>query len=491
MNNVTFTDFHFCGGSGGAALGMSRSSAKVGSFIATMECLGGIDSDPSACRDFKNLVGVEQSCLDLFDRQMYIDFHGKEPPADWHEVTIEDVRKAAQYRSPDIVVLSAPCKGYSNLLSKQRADTPKYKALNRLVLRCIHLAIAAWEENPPSLFLIENVPAITTKGRALLDQVNSLFFHAGYAARETTHDAGEIGGLGQRRKRFLMVARHRVKVPALLYEPPIRPLRSVVDVIGPMPIPGSALGGPMHRLPSLDPMTWLRLALVPAGKDGRALKNIDLASVFLEQRNNPGRRISVGDWLNNRPIKENNRDWGGGPLGVLHLDQPAGTVTGNGRATTGAFSVADKVHWANAGHYGVLPWWVTGPCVTGSASCDNGRNSVADPRTVATSQEQVIISADGTWHRPLTILEMAALQGFDWQDGAGVPLCLDSKNKAKWQEHIGNAIPIPSAEAIGSEMLRTLLMSKLGKTFNLSATKVWVRPVALALSVDGGIYETR
>jgi len=66
---TTFTHFHFCGGAGGAALGMSRSSAKVGSITAKARCIGGIDSDPAACRDFKSLLGVEQACMDLFDRQ--------------------------------------------------------------------------------------------------------------------------------------------------------------------------------------------------------------------------------------------------------------------------------------------------------------------------------------------------------------------------------------------------------------------------------------
>ena len=97
MNIVTH--FHMCGGSGGAALGFQRGRARVGSVTATAQCLGGIDSDLAACRDFKKIVGVEQACLDLFDRQMYRDFHGKEPPPDWCEVTINDVRRAARGRA--------------------------------------------------------------------------------------------------------------------------------------------------------------------------------------------------------------------------------------------------------------------------------------------------------------------------------------------------------------------------------------------------------
>ncbi len=518
MTAATFTHFHFCGGSGGAAIGMSQSSARVGNFEGKAECIGGVDNDPAACRDFERLVGVKQACQDLFDRSQYEDFHGKVAPESWREVGVDDIRRAAGGRSPDIVVISAPCKGLSKLLSAKRASTPKYRALNRLVLRCVHLALTAWEDDPPSLFLIENVPAISTRGRALLDQVQSLFFHAGYASRETTHCAGEIGNLGQRRKRFLMVARHREKVPALLYEPPRRSLRSIGEILTPMPAPGADAGGPMHRLPNLSPLTWLRLGLIPAGKDWRAITHLDIGAVLLQPP--AGAPIRAADWLRSAPPIGRARDWNAGPLGVLRRNEPAGTVTGNARATTGAFSVADKppafnnimriaswaepapcitggrlpasggvsvgdprVDWANAGHYGILPWNRPAPCVTGAASVDNGKSSIADPREAVRIGEAILISPDATWHRPLTTLEMAALQGFPWQDAAGLPLVLDGRSRAKWQERTGNAIPPPAARAIGNEMVRTLLMSKLGQTFALSSTDQWVRPVAIALAL--------
>lgn len=525
MKTATFTHFHFCGGSGGAAIGLSRSSAKVGGFTGGARCIGGVDNDPAACRDFEKLVGVPEKCLDLFDRGQYVDFHGRQPLPNWREATVDDIRAAAGGESPDIVVISAPCKGLSRLLSPRRADTPKYRALNRLVLRCVHFALTAWEDDPPSLFLIENVEGISgARGRHVLDQVQSLFFHAGYAAKETTHCAGEIGGLGQRRRRFLMVARHRDKVPALLYEPPVRPLLSVGDVVGPMPAPGSPLGGPMHRLPNLDPLTWLRLGLIPAGKDWRAIKHLDLETVSL--RAPDGELVQALQWLGASRRRAKDRDWNGGPLGVLRPGEPARTVTGNARATTGAFSLADPkvpsfnnimriaawdepspcvtggrtpssggisvsdpraAAWANAGHYGIIPWDKPSPTVTGAASCDNGKSSIADRRinnlTPVVESGFILVAPDETWHRPLTILEKAALQGFPWRDAAGAPLILDGKSQAKWQERVGNAIPPPSAQAIGNEMLRTLLMSKLGQTFALSSTKQWVRPVAVALAL--------
>ena len=87
--------------------------------------------------------------------------------------------------------------------------------------------------------LFENVPRIATRSRHLLDQVTDLLRHYGYAVAETTHDCGELGGLAQSRKRFLLVARHIAKVPPFLYEPPKRPLASVGSVLGRMPLPAS------------------------------------------------------------------------------------------------------------------------------------------------------------------------------------------------------------------------------------------------------------
>ena len=70
------------------------------------------------------------------------------------------------------------------------------------------------------LILLENVPRIASRGRALLDRMTALLRAYGYAVAETTHDCGELGGLAQSRKRFLLLARHQQKVPPFLYEPP-------------------------------------------------------------------------------------------------------------------------------------------------------------------------------------------------------------------------------------------------------------------------------
>ncbi|MBS7672920.1 hypothetical protein KIN13_05650, partial [Vibrio cholerae] len=94
-----------------------------------------------------------------------------------------------------------------------------------------------------------------------LDQIAQILGLYGYAVAETTHDCGELGGLAQSRKRFLLVARHVEKVPPFLYEPDKKSLQPVGAVLGRMPMPGDIeLAGPMHRIPALQWKTWVRLA---------------------------------------------------------------------------------------------------------------------------------------------------------------------------------------------------------------------------------------
>lgn len=59
----------------------------------------------------------------------------------------------------------------------------------------------------------------------------------------------------------------------------------------------------------------------------------------------------------------------------------------------------------------------------------------------------------------------------------------DGLSDQAWRERIGNAAPPDAACAIAEVMGTTLLLAKAGETFMLSATPVWVRPVAVALSV--------
>jgi hypothetical protein len=107
-----------------------------------------------------------------------------------------------------------------------------------------------------------------------------------------------------------------------------------------------------------------------------------------------------------------------------------------------------------------------------------GAAAVADPRLPddADSGAWVIVAEDGTWHRPLTTLELAALQGFPVRLPDGSPLVLAGRSHGRWRERIGNAVPPPAAQAIAEAMLLTLIASRAhGWLMAVMATSVWVR----------------
>lgn len=586
-----FTHFHLFCGLGGGAAGFNRGTARLDNTRARFRCLGGIDSDPAIVRDFEKLAGVPGTCLDLFDRDQYTDWHGHEPPAGWREATPEDIRRAAGNERPNIVFTSPPCKGFSGLLNSTRSKTAKYQALNRLTLRGLWLTMEAWADDPPEFLLLENVPRIASRGRHLLDQINSLLEHYGYAVAETTHDCGELGGLAQSRKRFLLVARHQEKVPPFLYEPRTRPLRAVGDVLGRMPLAGDTeRGGPMHRVPRLQWRTWLRLALIEAGSDWRSLQGLAVEDGYLRDfgivpdaeyhrgymgvrewdkptgtvtgksrattgahavadprlnlRNDYG-SLGVRSWETHAATVTSQRSPGQGPFSiadprtpvkhnncfrVVRLDGTAGTVTGGSGPSSGGQAVADVRppagpqfgkyhvtpfdrasrtviggesngaavvadprpglqrsagdHYLTGGHYGVVPWTGQAYAVTGSGRHDNGWNNVADPRMPGARDQLVCVirSLDGTWHRPFTTLELAALQSLvDPEE----KLELDGLSDSAWRERIGNAVPPSAAEAIAGVMGQTLLAVRAEQTFMLDCMPIWVQPVAVAIALPG------
>ncbi|MDD1789073.1 DNA cytosine methyltransferase [Burkholderia gladioli] len=365
MNRV-YNSFGFCSGLGGGAKGFRKAMSRVGAMTATWRCIGGIDNDPAAARDFRTLVGVPCTVMDLFTREQYTAFHGAPPPAGWREATAADVRAAAGHEHPHCVFISSPCKGASGLLSETLSRTPKYQALNELTLRCVWLMCEAWKDDPVELIVFENVPRLATRGRHLLDQIVALLRHYGYAVNETTHDCGVIGGLAQSRKRFLLVARHAAKVPAFLYEPEQKRLQGVGTLLGRMALPGDvAAAGPMHRVPSLQWKTWVRLAFVEAGSDWRSLNKLAVENGQLR------------DYLI-VPAMHN------GVLGVNRWEEPCGVVAGASRPGNGSFSIADPRGPADAAQYqqyGVLNWGDHSGTITGQKSPGQGTFSVADPRT--------------------------------------------------------------------------------------------------------------
>lgn len=356
---------HLACGIGGGAKGFNGAKASVGSLHAKFECIGGIDVDPAAIRDFEKISGVKGTVLDLFTCEQYEKFHGHRPPPGWRQAAIADIHSAFGHRHPHILFASFPCKGFSGLLSEKRSQSNRYQALNELVLHGMMLACEAYKDDPVEFFLLENVPRIATRGRHLIEQISGLLRAYGYAVAETTHDCGELGGLAQSRKRFLLVARHIEKVPPFLYEPVKRPLRGVGEVLGRMLPPGDPLAGPMHRIPALQWKTWVRLAFVEAGKDWRSLQKLRVADGMLQD-------FAL--------VPEN--DLFRTALGVKKWTEPSNTITGDARPGKGAFSVADPRFDPDykSSQYGVNAWDEPAGVVTSQRSPGQGVFSVADPR---------------------------------------------------------------------------------------------------------------
>lgn len=449
---MTWRALHLFSGLETGALGFQR---------AGFESVGAFDVDAAACRDLTYLTGEAATRADLAT------------------FSPTELRAACSGR-PDVVFTSPPCKAFSGCLPSAKSCTPKYVDLSSLALRGIWLALEAWVEHPPALFVMENVPRIMSRGRRWIDQLTGLLRGYGYAVRETTHDCGELGGLAQRRRRFLLVARHVKQVPELLYEPPRRALRGIGEVLGelPVPLPEGNDGGPMHRLGRMSAENWVRLALIPAGGDWRDLP----ASVALtDRRGRQNGGFGVEDWAesshaviaegtvrNTRasvadPRINPRRE---GSMGVTGWSSPSTTVIAAGIVQNGPWQVADPRLGCEprSGAYHVHDWAKAAHTVIGHATYGKGA-ALADPRVESidgtcidladkTPRHLVIKAADGTWHRPMTTLELAALQGFPVRHN-GEWLQLDGKSHAAWRQRIGNAVPPPAAEAIAKACLKT------------------------------------
>lgn len=526
--------FPFCG-LGAGARGFVDAEVRLLGQRATFRALGGIDIDPEGCADFERLTGAPAWCADL------------------GEITAAELVQRYGALAPDVVFMSPPCKGASGLLSQEKSQTAKYLRMNGLALTWTRRMLEAWPD-PPGLVLLENVPRLKSRAPAMLRSLRGLLRKAGYVLHDGYHDCGELGGLAQHRRRYLLVARLPRKVPPLLYKPPPRRVRGCGEVLGLLPLPEDPSAGPLHRLPRISWLNWVRLALIPAGGDWRDLPGVldegearrakwarhgvaawdaptgvvagsgsnGVANVadprpFTLGACRPGahnNKYRVHDWASaagtvigaTRPgsgapaiADPRPREWFKGAFGVLPWDAPAGVVTSQGSTpSSGRFAVADpRVRRAFDAGYAVLRWDQAARTVAGTSAVGCGAYAVSDPRVdglvpglrAVTDEElagcaaaptkappfvPVILAADGTWHRPMTTLELAALQGFPMELG-GEPLTLAGDAVSRWRERIGNAVPCPTATAIAEQMLVALVQARL-EACALSAGEVWVDP---------------
>ena len=392
-----YTVLHLFSGSGGLAKGFHD---------AGFESAGNIDMDPRACIDLRNLCGTKAIEADI----------GAMGPADL---------LAHVPVCPDVAASSSPCVGFSGCLPEATSKTAKYQDFNSLALHGVWLLLEAWKgattgRKVPGMIVFENVPRIMTRGKKLLEHLVGLLHAEGYAVDMRTHDCGELGrGVAQKRRRFLLVARHMPTVQDFLRKPPqYKPLaiREVLWQLAP-PRPG----GPdhMHRLPSLSAKNWLRLACICAGGDWRNLpaevwlyicESADLEAVTGIRWNHcAGRhdgKLGVLDW--ERPSKtiigkarvcntwnsvaDPRVEWpsdkhGGRPdcYGMADETKPTGTIRGVETIYSSKASVPDaRVDHNHAGAYGMADAAATSNTIRGAARVQNTHVSIDDPRVDTT-----------------------------------------------------------------------------------------------------------
>jgi site-specific DNA-cytosine methylase len=203
-----------------------------------------------------------------------------------------------------------------------------------------------------------------------------------------------------------------------------------------------------------------------------------------------------------------------GSYGVLDLSEPAPTVRGCHEVRQAPGAVADprievggrvidpRKDWSEDGAYkdrphayGVQPWDEPSSTIRGKQVTANSRAAVAHPaypapthRLLREGDELVLVgppirdwdeicylviqAPDGSWHRPLTDLELAVLQSLPAYVG-GEMLALRGPS-GKRREHIGNMLPTAAAQAIARECRATLDAASGG--FRLVGNgNVWVR----------------
>ncbi|UWG96809.1 DNA cytosine methyltransferase [Dehalobacter sp. DCM] len=562
----------FCG-LGGYDYGALSATVEYSGQVYKYRLLASIDCDPVACLNHDNIIGEKKAVvMDLFSRKQYIAFHGQEPPADWEEVTPWDLWVAFGYQVPNTVFLSPPCKGLSGLLPEQSAKSEKYQALNELTVRGIELTLRACDlygGSVPDIIHFENVPRITSRGKHLLKQIRNLLIKYGYAIdMNPKHNLGEIGGLGQNRVRFLIMARQEKKIPNPIYLPQKKRLKSIGEVIGHLPLPGDVKAcGWMHRVPKLQWKTWVRLALIPAGGDWRDLQRDCYANIYqvvpfdnpaptvtgshrpnngaisladprlgyeprggafriqkwdepgptitgstgagrsngisgvadprLENVQGYGNKYHIVGWDESAPVVTGSRIGSGAVLisdmrinhnsrpnlfGVADWNEPAKTVTGSSSVSSsnGVAAIADpRLNCSpRAGSYKVQHWEESASTVT-SADLHSGSAAIADPRIPNETENGVwmIISEDGTWHRPLTTFELGMLQSFPMFLPDGRPFQLDGCSDSKAREYIGNAYPPDAAEATCECTLMALAKADAKIEFELTNETIWVTPI--------------
>lgn len=371
--------FFAFGGLGGFAIGAQRAEMHLGGRRMGVKVIGGVDIDAAACANFEMFTGVKQTCADITT------------------MTVLDLERAADFELPDIVVITAPCKGSTKLITDEKAEEPHYQALNQLAIRFLKLALAAgWR---PAFWIFENVPNVTTRARKMIAEMKKLLRSIGCLFSDDYRNLGEDGGLAQQRLRWIMVARDPEQVPGLLYQPPKKRIRACGEVIAGMPLPNDPNAGPLFALPEISWINWLRLANIPPDGDHRDLPGVLAA---YQARREVFRRYHLSAWTSCAPtlggpgtngpyglcdVRLGCEAWAGA-YGVKSPGSPADCITAHmkidNRPAAIAVCAADllpqkgnaAMHWNK---YGVRSAGSPAGAVIGATRVGSGAPSFADP----------------------------------------------------------------------------------------------------------------
>ncbi|MCY1004016.1 DNA cytosine methyltransferase [Nannocystis pusilla] len=190
-----------------------------------------------------------------------------------------------------------------------------------------------------------------------------------------------------------------------------------------------------------------------------------------------------------------------GHYGVIDGAEPSPTIIGHHQHDRAPASVADPRlhHEPRRGTFGVLDQGAPAPTIRARHDARQAPAAVVDDRGWPLPTHElvregealvlygppidlkskrpcllVIRAPDGTWHRPLTDRELATLQGFPLDAHFEGPSASSRKGAGR-REHIGNAIPPPTAEAIAREVAAAIIASRTSG-FRLASGDIWVQP---------------